>query len=482
MPIARNRKPLSRRAVLRGAGTIAIGLPMLEAMGCDRDDGTARARVGVTGTRGLSASAEPDAATQPLQRFIATMIPNGVVPSAWFPRGGDTDFQTGPIMDPLPDHGLPGLADHRDDLVILQGLWHKAASLGPEKSHNEGHSCTLTGTIMQGPPGTTVDAGWTLVGPSLDQYLADRLEQIAGVPFAKKSLPIVPGSSFNTSLSYDALGNAIPVYSSVTGLFDELFGLSMLSAAEREALRLARHSVLDSVLGNYTTLQGRLGSGDKARLEEHLDALRKVELRIDTEITCDAPDPGAYPDPEGGFYGPNLRQWADLMQDLLVLSFSCDITRVATIAYRPCGGGSSYLPWLGFSEDYATGEHHEMSHRYQDPLWDPALVLAAQWFCGLTAQLIGKLKAVPEGTGTLWDSVILFQGSDVATGHHTWEDMPYLLAGSGGGVIPTGRFLRFDPQVPHNALLVSILQAMGLPDTSFGDAEPDSGPLPGLFG
>ena len=189
-----------------------------------------------------------------------------------------------------------------------------------------------------------------------------------------------------------------------------------------------------------------------------------------------------YPDPEGGAYGINVRQWVDLMQDLLVLACSCDVTRVVTLGYRPCGGGSSYLPWLGFSEDYDTGEHHEMSHRYQDPMWDPALVLAAQWFSGLTAQLIGKLKAVPEGTGTLFDSVILFQGSDVATGHHTWEDMPYLLAGSGGGVIETGRYIELAQQVPHNALLVSILQAMGLPDESFGDAAPDSGALPGLLG
>jgi hypothetical protein len=474
--IPRFRRPLRRREMLRGMGTIAIGLPLLEAMGCDRGDGTVDARVG--------SLADPRApvAAQPLQRFIATSIPNGVVPSAWFPTGGQTDFTTQQIMAPLPEFDLPGLADHRDDLVILKGVWHKAASLGPEKSHNEGHSCTLTGTIMQGPPGTTADAGWTLVGPSLDQYLAGRLEEIAGAPFAKKSLPIVPGASFNGSLSWDTQGTAIPVISSVTGLFDELFGLTQLSAAEREALRVRRHSVLDSVLGNYTKLQGRLGATDKARLQEHLDALRKVEERIDTEIVCEAPDAAMFPDPVDGFSGANLRQWADLMQDLLVLALSCDVTRVATLSYRYCGGGSSYLPWLGFSADYDTGEHHEMSHRYMDPAWDPALVLAAQWYCGLTAQLIGKLKAVPEGTGTLFDSVILFQGTDVATGHHTWEDMPYLLAGSGAGALPTGRYLQMPQQIPHNALLVSLLQAFGLPDTSFGDAEPESGPLPGLLG
>lgn len=474
--IPRFRRPLGRREVLRGMGSIAIGLPLLETMACDRGDGTIDARVAP-----LADPRRPTAA-QPLQRFIATSIPNGVVPTAWFPDGGVTDFTTKEIMAALPEYDLPGLADHRDDLVILKGMWHKAASLGPEKSHNEGHSCTLTGTIMQGPPGTTVDAGWTLVGPSLDQYLATRLEEIAGAPFAKKTLPIVPGASFNGSLSYDAQGNAIPVVSSVTGLFDELFGLTELSAAEKEALRVRRHSVLDSVLGNYTKLQGRLGATDKARLEEHLDALRKVEQRIDTEIVCDAPDAAMFPDPVDGFSGANLRQWADLMQDLLVLALSCDITRVATLSYRYCGGGSSYLPWLGFSADYDTGEHHEMSHRYMDPAWDPALILAAQWYCGLTAQLIAKLKAVPEGTGTLFDSVILFQGSDVATGHHTWEDMPYLLAGSGAGALETGRYLQMPQQIPHNALLVSLLQAFGLPDTSFGDAEPDSGPLPGLLG
>ena len=58
----------------------------------------------------------------------------------------------------------------------------------------------------------------------------------------------------------------------------------------------------------------------------------------------------------------------------------------------------------------------------------------------------------------------------------------YLLAGTAGGRITTGRYLQYAEQVPHNALLVSMLQAFGMPDTSFGDAAPDSGPLPGLLG
>lgn len=472
------RNSVHRRDVLRGLGSIAIGLPLLEVMGCQGPDGEALAAL--PRNAGALGSRRPPARATSLQRFIATMIPNGVVPDAWFPSGSGTTFETREIMDPLPEHGLPGLAEHRDDLVIFKGLRHHAASLGPEKSHNEGHACTLTGSVMQGPPGSTADAGWNLPGPSLDQYLAEHFETVAGVPFHKKSISITQSYFFNGQLSYDAQGNGIPAYLAVGDLFDDLFGLGDLSEGEREALRLRRHSVLDSVLGSYERLRGRLGSGDKARLEEHLDALRAVELRIDAQISCEKPADGTFFDPPGNADGDGLLEWADMMQDLVVLALACDATRVASIVYRACGGGASYLPWLGFSEDYDTGEHHEMSHRYQDPAWDPALVLAARWFCGQTARLIGKLQAVPEGTGTLFDSVLLFQGSDVATGHHTWDDMPYLLAGSGGGVIETGRYLELPEQTPHNALLVSILQAMGLADDTFGDAAPGIGPLPGL--
>src|SRR5690606_15949460 len=125
------------------------------------------------------------------------------------------------------------------------------------------------------------DVGWTLVGPSLDQALAEHYEAQAGAPFHRKSLPITQSTYYNGQLAYTSSGNRVPAYLRVTDVFDDLFGLGDLSDGEREALRLRRHSVLDSVLDNYGKLRGRLGAADRARLEEHLDALRKVELRID---------------------------------------------------------------------------------------------------------------------------------------------------------------------------------------------------------
>jgi hypothetical protein len=58
--------------------------------------------------------------------------------------------------------------------------------------------------------------------------------------------------------------------------------------------------------------------------------------------------------------------------------------------------------------------------------------------------------------------------------------MPFLLAGRAGGKLRTGRFLRFASTVPHNNLLVSIMNAMDVPATTFGNPAYCTGPLAGL--
>jgi hypothetical protein len=58
--------------------------------------------------------------------------------------------------------------------------------------------------------------------------------------------------------------------------------------------------------------------------------------------------------------------------------------------------------------------------------------------------------------------------------------MPFVLAGRAGGKLQTGRFLKFSAKVPHNNLLVSILNLMGVPATTFGNPTNCTGPLTGL--
>jgi hypothetical protein len=102
------------------------------------------------------------------------------------------------------------------------------------------------------------------------------------------------------------------------------------------------------------------------------------------------------------------------------------------------------------------------------------------WFASEFAYLLQKLSSVQEAGGTLLDNSVAFWGNSLSKGNvHARRSVPFVLAGSAGGYFRTGRFLKYGG-VPHNGILVSILNAMGLPVTTWGEAEWSHGPLPNL--
>lgn len=455
---------LGRRHFLRGAGSVAIGLPLLEIMADPRD-----------------AHADPSGA---LQRFIGVMIPNGVVPDTWFPTVVDGQMQLAQSMRAMPEYGLPGLEDFQDDLIVFKGIENVAGGRGAAAGHIAGLQSFLTGAelVTEDEQGNQLDkSDWWMSGPSIDQLLVEHWEAQRGAPFAKRSLHIAGRSN---KFAFDSSGTPRGISKNVASLFDELFGLSELTAEERERIRAERKSVLDGVIGDYEAMKGRVGQVDLQRVEQHLEAIRALEMRLDAAVECSIPEGMEFVQPSGGGEWENLPDWADMMQDLLVLAFSCDVTRAATFQCRDIGGGQSYLPWLGWGAfipdneaNYMAHEHHEMSHRWQNTEEDAdKLTLAAQWYTGQTAKLLDKLRATPEGSGTLYDSVILLQGSDVAVGTHWMYDMPYVVVGPGAGAVTGNRYVEFSEQVPHNRLLVGIMQAMGMDETAVGAADLNGGP------
>ena len=118
-----------------------------------------------------------------------------------------------------------------------------------------------------------------------------------------------------------------------------------------------------------------------------------------------------------------------------------------------------------------------MSHAPLD--YPDELAKIQTWHVQKLAYLINRLKSTAEGGGSVFDSTLVLQGSEVSTGLHTRNDMPWLLAGNLGGKLRTGRFLEF-PHLPHNNLLLSVVNAFGVPATSVGIPDLCTGPLPGL--
>jgi hypothetical protein len=178
---------------------------------------------------------------------------------------------------------------------------------------------------------------------------------------------------------------------------------------------------------------------------------------------------------------PNMPAVGKLQMDLLAAALACDLTRVASLQWTSAEIDQSF-PWLNLPDVL----HHRTSHAGDsDAAAQEALTKINTWYAEQFRYLLERLASYKEGEGTLLDNTVVFWGIEVGKGNnHAHRDLPFLLAGSCGGALRTGRFV--DHMAggasghPHNNLLVSLANAMGLPDKTFGDPAHCTGPLAGL--
>jgi hypothetical protein len=158
-----------------------------------------------------------------------------------------------------------------------------------------------------------------------------------------------------------------------------------------------------------------------------------------------------------------------LMGDLLVLAFQCDLTRIATFVFANDGSNRSYRT-VGVSDG-----HHDISHHGGDLAKQEKIQKINRFHTAQLAYVLQRLKAIPEGNGTLLDHCMIVYGSGISDGNaHSHDDLPILLAGKANGTIQTGRHIRLPGETPLSNLYVSMLERMGVKIDSFGDS---TGPL-----
>ncbi|KIG17674.1 hypothetical protein DB30_02949 [Enhygromyxa salina] len=454
MSIRKNHR-LSRRHVLRGLGGAAIALPLLDAMRSD------------------SAHAGPGDTPK---RLIIMYTPNGTVPANFWPSGNGPDFTLSPILAPL--------AAHQQDLLILGGLDLMSSLKGPGDAHQKGTGSCLTGTPLlegdfAGDGGQS--AGWA-GGISIDQEVANHIGQ--DTPFASLELGVAVQDPANVGarISYRGAGQPLPPENSPYAAYQRLFGDSISDplAVERRAAR--RRAVLDAVGDEHRALRDKLGGEDREKLENHLTAVEEIRDRLDEGVIsfggeCQPLQQGALLDPN---LVSNMPFMGKLQMDLMAMAMACDITRVGTIMWTRSVANHVF----SFVDPNIKEAHHSLAHKGDEDAPKVAQNTAINaWYAEQMAYLITRLKAIPEGDGTVFDNTVILWTNEQAKGNnHSRYDMPYVLAGSAGGYFNTGRYLtRPDqPQVPHNKLLVSLLHAMDIDADSFGDPEFDTGPLSGL--
>jgi hypothetical protein len=326
--------------------------------------------------------------------------------------------------------------------------------------------------------------GWPN-GHSVDQEIARRLN----APTRYRSLELgvdgwsnTGGSLFNRMI-FAGPNLPVPPEDDPARVFARLFAMEGADPAERERLRAERRSVLDRILPRYARLARRLGAEDRKKLEAHLGALRDIERGLDgggaaPAAACRRPD---RPAPFDHRANDNFPRAGRLQMDLLIMALACDLTRVASLQWNKATSRVRH-EWVGVDD-----EHHELSHSGDRDLGArDKLQRITTWYASQFAYLIERLASIPEGDGTLLDNTLVLWTSEIGKGNtHSPVDKPFLLGGRAGGALRTGRWLDYgrgaaEDRVPHNDLLVSIMNAMGLEADTFGNPEYCTGPLRGL--
>ena len=406
------------------------------------------------------------------KRLLLFFTPHGTIYDQWKPGGSGTTFTLSPILQPL--------AAHRSKLVVIDGVkingnYHPNCALAP---HPIGMATLWTGCrvndIETVTAGGNVPAGVWSTGPSIDQVIATRLN--AGTPFRSLEVGIqtaVNAAAYRTI--YTGAKTTLNPQNDPRAVYTSLFSGINADAAKLERIRFEKQSMIDVNKAEVDALLRRAGAHDRAKLEAHLTALRDLERQLaqNTAGACQPPGMPAALDPGAV---PNRPEIFDQHASLIAGAFACDLTRVASFQYST-GHDNVPYPWLGYQ-----GAHHDnLSHDEGSAGPRATRIEICKWFSQKFAVLLDKLNAVPEGGGTMLDNTLVVWGTEVATGAHNFENVPFIVAGGGAKGVRVGRLLNAGGAF-HHRLLVSIAQFMGFADiTKFGDLDAGTGGLPGLL-
>jgi hypothetical protein len=513
------RAAISRRTLLRGAGGVALGLPVLECM--LNDHGTAQAQDGsaLPACYGIVFAGQAlggDDHEKDYQRVNGELMTQGghfIAP----PEAG-TDYTITTPLRPI---------EHlRADYSLVTGMRipydvnsAEASAVPPggafREFHGGGASPLISGT-------RSTEGSFTANGPSSDQVLAQQLSAPTLVPsLVLRAQPsfYLAGYSFSGRhrISYSAAGEPVEAQDSPQTAFNALFsGFTPdddAAAARHDFDRRSRRSVLDVILGKRDALLARVGRADQQRLAQHFDELRDLERRIgELPVVAGAcaplTDPGADPliggDNAGsgsdsigtntGYSDEHLR--TRVMADLIHMAFVCDLTRVATLQITVFQSHMNVFPLAEHLDSPIAltrairADLHEVGHNGDaDFRGQLPVSLMLGWHISHYAYLIDKLKATTEGAGTALDRCALVfmpeaghgrhlnSPSDTAPKTHSVEEMAMLLAGRAGGLSP-GRHIPTGGAHPAQ-LLVSAMQAAGYSGDALGEV---TGNLPDVFG
>ena len=433
---------VDRRTFLKGVG-VSLALPIFDSVG-------------------WAAAAK---STKPPVRLAFMYMPHGVIMDKFWPKSQE-DFLNSP--PPI----IQSLKPIMDQCLMMKGISGVPIAPFNGAPHALELSTWLTGRLPDADSRDRIN-----ISISADQIMANYVGahtllpslELATMPQTWKENQEGLHEGYYNYCSFRSPTQPVPAETDPRNVLNRLFGKRGEEGKVTKANPLDRQ-MLDRVLGGARDLRRTLAKSDQQKLDEYLDSVRSVERRIAAietrqqeaalekngvrpskrHATDSAPIEVKIPE------GDKRSEYMDVMCDLTVLAFQTDTTRVSTyVGSRP--NGASY-PELGFSN-----QHHSQTHYGKDEEKKRKVAAINTFHVDRFAYMVKKMSALKEGDGTLLDNCIMMWGSGLEDGHnHKRENLPFVIAGKGGGSINTGRFL---PNVKGNQgdLLTTLLACAGVP-------------------
>jgi hypothetical protein len=439
------KKHLSRRTVLKGAG-VALALPFLDAMV-------------------PAASALAQTAAEPKLRAGFFYLPHGAVMhntahgpamDRWTPTVTESDFLLNAIMAPLESYKTS---------VLSIGNLENAAWAGTEHVWNPATWLSCTRPRSEDTPNMAV---------TLDQIAASHFEDQTRV----RSLELASDRHFHTlahdgqayeTLSFRDASSPLTMENDPRRIYLQMFGDRNGTAGRASELRETA-SLLDLIMEQTRALQGDLGPGDRAVLDDHLEAVRDVELRMAAQESAGVDLARSLADvelpdmPEGPLDA--FDEQVKLMFDLIAIAYQADITRVVSFIMAAEHTNQTYNH-IGVRDSF-----HPVSHHANDPERLDKLVRIQTWHMEKFAELLKKMAETPDGQGTLLDHSIFLYGSNMSNSdRHDNYPLPTIVVGGGNGRMKRGgRHVALPDRTPLANLHLTLLNKMGIEQDRFADS------------
>ena len=438
------KKHMSRRTILRGAGT-ALALPLLDAM--------------IPAQTALAQTA-----ANPKPRFVGCFVPHGMAPGYWVPS------TEGPLDAVLPFNWKP-LEPFRDHTVILSGL-HSRSAEPPPGATGADHWVAAAFLCANKPKKTT--GADVYVGTTIDQMIAQKIGRENLMPSMQLAVEDPGANSSNcgegysctytNTISWSSPTDPLPMELNPQVVFERMFGDG--STVEQRARRRRRDgSILDSLIGSLNQLRTQSTAGDRLKLDNYTENVREIERRLEIAMQASTVAPTDMTVPVG--VPQTFDEHIKLQFDLLALAFQADITRVGTLLFARDLTGRTYPA----SESPNSG-FHGVSHHGEDPRRIADLSKINQYHVKMLAHLVNKLDKTPDGDGTLLDHSLVLYGSNMGNSNqHVHYDVPHVLIGGANGKLKGGRHLAYPSKtVPTGNLLLSVLDRFDIHQDSIGDS------------